>query len=68
MRPSSGVRSRGLAGGRARGKKSLVCVAVEVSPPKGFGRCRMAVIADASAATLHRFVSENIAPGATVVT
>jgi len=63
-----GGQEPGLTGGRAKGKKSLVCIAVEVSPPKGFGRCRMAVIADASAATLHRFVSENIAPGATVVT
>src|ERR1035437_9816801 len=31
----------GLAGGRARGKKALVAVAVEVRSPKGFGRCRM---------------------------
>lgn len=58
----------GLAGGRARGKKSLVVVAVEVMQPKGFGRCRLQVIADASAATLRRFVTENVAEGSTVIT
>lgn len=63
-----GGQESGLAGGRARGKKSLVCVAVEVTPPEGFGRCRMAVIEDASAATLHPFITENIEPGATVIT
>jgi len=35
-----------LAGGRARGKKVLTGIAVEVSKPKGIGRCRMAVLAD----------------------
>ena len=39
----------GLCGGRAKGKKSLVGVAVEVREPKGFGRCRMAILPDASA-------------------
>jgi hypothetical protein len=29
----------GLRGGRARGKKSLVGVAVEVKQPRGYGRC-----------------------------
>jgi len=58
----------GLRGGRAKGKKSLVGVAVEVSEPKGLGRCRMAILADASAASLHPFVAANVEPGATVVT
>ena len=52
MRPTSAVRSRGwqvrpghgeepgLAGGRARGKKVLTGIAVEVREPKGLGRCR----------------------------
>ena len=40
----------GLRGGRAKGKKTLVGVAVELKQPKGFGRCRMALLADASAA------------------
>jgi hypothetical protein len=37
----------GLRGGRARGKKVLTGIAVEVKQPKGIGRCRMAVITDA---------------------
>jgi transposase-like protein len=58
----------GLRGGRARGKKSLVGVAVEVKQPRGYGRCRMAILADASAASLHPFVTENVEPGTTVIT
>ena len=63
-----GGEEAGLAGGRAKGKKALVAVAVEVTEPKGYGRCRMQVIQDASGATLHEFVTGNVAPGATVVT
>jgi transposase-like protein len=58
----------GLRGGRQRGKKSLVGVAVEVREPKGWGRCRMAILPDAAAASLHPFVAANVEPGATVVT
>lgn len=58
----------GLAGGRAKGKKSLVAVAVEVHEPRGYGRTHMRILADASAACLHPFVTENIEPGATVIT
>jgi len=58
----------GLRGGRQRGKKTLVVVAVEVNEPKGFGRCRMRIIPDASAKSLHPFVSEHIEPGATLIT
>lgn len=58
----------GLAGGRAKGKKALVVVAVEHAEPKGLGRCRAQVIPDASAETLGSFVTEHIAPGATVIT
>ena len=32
----------GLRGGRAKGKKSLVGIAVERIEPKGLGRCRIA--------------------------
>ena len=53
----------GLAGGRAKGKKALVAVVVEVRSPKGFGRCRMRIISDGSANTLHRFITDNIAAG-----
>jgi hypothetical protein len=58
----------GLVGGRARGKKSLVGVAVELKEPKGYGRCRMAPLADASAASLRAFLADHVEAGATVVT
>ena len=58
----------GLRGGRARGKKVLTGIAVEVREPKGIGRCRMAPLADASAASLHAFVTDHVEPGATVIT
>ena len=58
----------GLRGGRARGKKVLTGIAVEVREPKGIGRCRMAPLADASAASLHPFVTDHVEPGATVIT
>ena len=58
----------GLRGGRQRGKKSLVGVAVEIREPKGLGRCRMTILPDASAASLHPFVTANVEPGATVIT
>ena len=50
----------GLPGGRAKGKKSLVGVAVEVRQPRGYGRGRMAILRDGSAASLHPFVTDNV--------
>lgn len=35
----------GLAGGRAKGKKTFTGIAVEIHEPKGFGRCRMGPLA-----------------------
>jgi transposase-like protein len=58
----------GLRGGRARGKKVLTGIAVEVSEPKGIGRCRMGVLADGSAESLHPFVTGAVEPGARVIT
>ena len=58
----------GLRGGRAKGKKSLVGVALELKETRWYGRCRMAILADASAASLHPFVTEHVEPGATVIT
>ena len=58
----------GLAGGRARGKKVLTGVAVEVQAPNGVGRCRMLPLADASVASLHPFVTDHVEPRATVIT
>jgi len=63
-----GGEEAGLRGGRAKGKKALVGVAVELKEPRGFGRCRMAVLADGSAASLHPFVTAHVEPGATVIT
>jgi transposase-like protein len=58
----------GLLGGRARGTKVQVVIAVEVLDPKGLGRCRMEPIPDASAKTLHRFVTGNIEEDTKVIT
>ena len=58
----------GLRGGRQKGKKSLVGVAVERHEPKGFGRCRMAILPDASAVSLRAFLVDHVEEGATVVT
>ena len=57
----------GLRGGRARGKKSLVVVAVECRGSRS-GRLRLARVGDAGHVTLHGFVTVNIAPGSTVLT
>ena len=57
-----------MRGGRAKGKKSLVGVAVELRQPRGYGRCRMVILRDGSAASLHPFVTEHVGPAATVST
>jgi transposase-like protein len=58
----------GLRGGRAKGKKSLVAIAVERREPKGFGRCRMAILADASTDSLQAFLTDHVQEGSTVIT
>jgi len=58
----------GLSGGRAKGKKILTGIAVEIHEPKGYGRCRIVPLSDASSASLHAFVSDHVEPGATVIT
>lgn len=63
-----GGQEPGLPGGRAHGKKVLTGIAVEVLGPKGFGRCRMRPLPDASAASLHPFVTDFVEPGAEVIT
>jgi len=63
-----GGKESGLSGGRAKGKKVLTGIAVEILEPKGFGRCRMLPLADASAPSLHAFVTDHVEPGATVIT
>ncbi|MGH3971129.1 MAG: IS1595 family transposase, partial [Mycobacterium sp.] len=58
----------GLAGGRAKGKKVLVGVAVEIREPRGFGRCRMQILPDASGESLGAFITASVQPGAHVIT
>ena len=58
----------GLAGGRAKGKKVLTGIAVELRKPRGLGRCRISPLADASAESLHGFVMDHVEPGSTIVT
>ena len=52
----------GKRGGRQRGKKALVGVAVEVRG-RGSGRLRLGVLKDASANSLNTFVQATTAPG-----
>jgi len=57
-----GVRGRGALG------KTLVVIAVELREPRGYGRARMSIIANAEAKTLRQFMVTTIEPGSTVVT
>jgi len=57
----------GRSGGRARGKKTLVGVAVEIHGP-GSGRLRLGVIEDASGDSLGAFVQATTTAGAIVHT
>lgn len=58
----------GLSGGRAKGKKVLVGIAVERVVPKGLGRCRMAVLDDASSESLRTFLRDHVEEGSVVLT
>jgi transposase-like protein len=60
-----GGHEAGLRGGRQRGEKALVVVAVEVRGARS-GRVRLQVIYDASAAALAGFIHAHVAVGATV--
>jgi transposase-like protein len=62
-----GGRDTDLRGGRQRDGKPLVGAAVEVRG-NGSGRLRLQLLADASAASLTRFVSSSVATGAIVHT
>lgn len=56
------------APGRGAHGKVLVCIAVEVQSPMGFGRARLSVIPDASSKSLHAFVRDAVEPGSVVLT
>jgi len=62
-----GGHEEGLRGGRQRGKKALVGVAIEVRGP-GSGRLRLHVLTDASGPSLLAFTQTTTAPGAVVHT
>lgn len=57
----------GLRGGRARGKKVLVAIAVECRG-RGSGRVRLARIPDLSRTSLHGFIGTHIQPEAVILT
>jgi len=60
----------GVEHGRRRGRrtaKSLVVIAVEIKPPKGFGRTRTNQAPDASWTSLVTFVRNVVAPGSVVL-
>ncbi len=57
----------GLRGGRARGKKVLVAIAVECRG-RGSGRVRLGRIPDVSALSLHGFIKANVRPGTLLLT
>lgn len=63
-----GGRDPGVRRGKGRGDKVLTGIAVEIKEPTGLGRCRIAPLADASAASLRAFVCDHVGPGATVIT
>lgn len=63
-----GGRDPGVGSGRGKGDKVLTGIAVEIKEPKGYGRCRIMPLVDASAATLHAFVKDHVEPGSRVIT
>jgi hypothetical protein len=63
-----GGRDPGVGRGKGRGDKVLTGIAVEIKEPRGYGRCRLASLADASAASPRAFVCDHVEPGATVIT
>src|SRR4051812_21154076 len=65
---TSGTLTRPWRGGRAKGKKLLVGIAVERLQPRGLGRCRMAVLPDATPGTLGAFLADHVEEGSTVIT
>src|SRR5512144_1086806 len=52
----------GLSGGHAKGKKALVGIAVERIEPRGYGRCRMSWLPDASSASLRSLLILQVQP------
>lgn len=62
-----GGEEKGVAG-RQTYTKAIVAIALELHEPRGYGRVRLAQVADVSASSLVPFVCETITPGSTVKT
>jgi len=62
-----GGQEPGLRGGRAKGKKVLVAIAVECRG-EGSGRLRLGRIPNVTAPALQRFIVANVEPGAVLLT
>ena len=60
--PEAGAPGRGALG------KVLFAAAVELEPPRGFGRARLAVIDDVGARNLGAFLKDSVEPGSRVIT
>jgi hypothetical protein len=58
----------GPRGGRHQDVQVLTGIAVEMLTLKGVTRCRLAVLADASAESLNPFVAGAVEPGSTLIT
>lgn len=58
----------GLRGGRQKGRRCWSGSPSSAQIRKGFGRCRMAPLLDASADGLRAFLVDNVEPGARVIT
>ena len=68
-RPTSAARSPACAAAAQKGKKVLVGSRRRAdASPRASGRCRMASLADASAASLRPFLTDHVEPGSTVIT
>ncbi len=63
-----GGTEEGDRGGRTPGEKALVGIAVELLEHGGFGRCRMLILADATAPSLRQLLIDNVEGGSTVLT
>jgi transposase-like protein len=63
-----GGRDPGAGRGKGRDDTVLTGSALEIKEPSGYGRCRIAPLADASAASLQAFVCDRVEPAPTVIT
>nr|WP_275670112.1 transposase [Kribbella speibonae] len=58
----------GCAAGGPEARKPWSAWRASSQNPRGYGRCRMKILTDTSAATLQPFVTEHVEPGSTLIT